>query len=108
MPSIVQVSVSQLIAPTPNLLQKRGAFISQGATNTTPGTMTLLTQFSSLTPFLSGIAALTSISYSGGTATATATLAHGITVGDTAWITVSGAAPVGYNGTYLATATTST
>ena len=34
MPSIVQVNVSQVVAPTPNLLQKKGALISQGATNT--------------------------------------------------------------------------
>ena len=35
---IVIVDVSQQIAPTPNNLQGTGALISQGGTNTSPGT----------------------------------------------------------------------
>ena len=38
MTSIVTVNVSQTIAPAPSTLQKTGAFISQGGTNTSAGT----------------------------------------------------------------------
>ena len=40
--------------------------------------------------------------------TATATSAHGFTVGDTILLTIAGATPSGYNGTFLCTITTTT
>jgi hypothetical protein len=108
MPSIVTVNVSVTEAPTPNTLLGTGAMISQGATNTSPGTKTLLTQPSSLTPILGGSKTLATLTQATGLATATATLAHGFTVGDTLEITIAGATPVAYNGTFLCTVTTTT
>ena len=105
---IVTVAVSQTVAPTPNNLQSTGAFISQGATITSPGTSTLLTQLSDLTPFLAGSKAVTSITQSAGLATVTATVAHGLTVGDTLPITIAGSTIAAYNGTFTATVTTTT
>jgi hypothetical protein len=106
--SIVTVNVSLTQAPTPSTLQGTGALLSQGATNTSPGTKTLLTQMSDLTPILTGTKAITSIAQTGGVATATTTQAHGFTVGDTLWLTISGASPAAYSGNFLCTVTTTT
>lgn len=108
MTNIVSVSVSQQIASAPSTLQSTGALLSQGATNTSPGTKTLLTQLSSLTPLLNGSLPLTSLTQTGGTATATATSAHGFTTGDSLWLTIAGATPAAYNGNFLCTITTTT
>lgn len=105
---IVSVTVSQQQAPAPSKLQKSGAFISQGATNTAPGAISLLTQLSDLTALLNGSHALTSITWSGGVATATATSPHGIAIGTVVPVTVAGATPAAYNGVHVATVTTTT
>lgn len=47
---------------------------------------------------------LTALAWSGGTVTATTTTPHGITIGST--FTIAGAAPAGYNGTFIAIAGT--
>ena len=108
MPSIVQVNVTQTVGPAPLTLQSAGALISQGATVTTPGTSSLLTQLSDLTPLLTGAKAVTSATLSAGTVTVVCTTAHGFTIGDTLLITVVGVTPTGYNGTFNCTVTTST
>jgi hypothetical protein len=108
MPAIVTVNVQLNEAPTPSILQGTGALLSQGGTNTSPGTRTLLTQPSSLTPFLSGSKALTGIVQTSGLATATTTSPHGFMVNDTLEITISGAVQAAYNGTFLCTVTTTT
>lgn len=111
MPSIVTVNVTQTVAPTPETLQQSGAFISQGATTLTSGTSRFLTQLSDLTSILTTAAALSSLAWAssgGGTATATCSAAHGIPSGHTTWVTIAGASPVGYNGTFLATSTGTT
>ena len=102
---IVQVNVSQVVAPTPNTLQKQGAFISQGGTTIGSNKTSLLTQLSDLTAILAAALAVTSITWSGGVATVTTTSAHGITTSDTFLTTIAGATTTAYNGTYLATAT---
>lgn len=102
---LVTVIVSQQIAPTPNNLQGTGAFISQGGTNTAPGTQTLLTELSDLTPVLNGAKAITSITVSGGTATVTTTSPHGFTTSDTLLLTIAGATVAAFNGTFLCTVT---
>lgn len=106
--NIVQVNVSQQVAPTPSTLQGTGAFISQGGTNTSPGTMTLLTQLSDLTPHLTGAKSISTMTWSTGTVTVTAASPHGFTVGDTLYLTIAGVTPSGYNGTFLCTVTTTT
>jgi hypothetical protein len=108
MPSIVTINVSQIIAPAPSTLQQTGALISQGATNTAPGTISLLTQLGDLTPLLMGARAVFNITWAGNVATVTTAAPHGFTLADTLLVTIVGASPTGYNGTYLATVTTPT
>lgn len=105
---ITIVNVSEQIGPTPSVLQRTGALVSQGATTLTPGTFSLLTQLNSLTPLLKGVLTLTSLAFSTGTVTATAAAPHGFTIGDTLILTIAGATPTGYNGTFLCTVTTTT
>lgn len=103
---IVVVNVNQTVAPTPNNLQKKGALVSQGGTTGAAGAQTLLTQASDLTAILAPAAVLSSLTWSGGTVTANTTAPHGYANGSTLWLTISGAAPAAYNGTYLCTVTT--
>src|SRR3974390_1159522 len=102
---VVNVNVSVQLAPAPSALQKTGAFVSQGATVTSPGTKSLLTQLSDLTPLLAGAKAITSLNWSGGVVSVTTTANHGFTIGDTIPVVISGAAPAGYNGSFVATIT---
>ena len=102
---IVTVNVSQQVAAAPSTLQRTGAFISQGGTNTSPSTLTLITQLSDLVAILSAAKTLTSLAWSSGTVTGTTAAGHGWNVGDVVPIVVSGATPDGYNGTFLATIT---
>lgn len=102
---IVTTDVSQIVAPTPNKLQKTGALISQGATNTAAGTKTLLTAPTDLTAILAGVLALSSLAWSGGIVTATTAAPHGYTNGETPTLTIAGATPAAYNGTYVCTIT---
>jgi len=105
--SIVEVDVSVTAAPTPASLQRTGALISQGATTATVGDYKLLTQYSDLASLLIAPLDLQSLTWSGGTVTATAVanLAANVSTGDTFPVTISGASPAGYNGTFLATVT---
>ena len=72
MTQIVQVNVTEQVAPAPSTLQGTGAFISQGATNTAVNTRSLLTQLSDLTPLLMAPIPLASLSASSTTATGVA------------------------------------
>jgi hypothetical protein len=105
---IVQVNVSQTLAPAPILLQQTGAFVSQGATTTAPGTLTLLSSLADLAPILAGAETISTITWATGVATVTVPAGHGIPVGDTLSVVISGCTPTGYNGTFQATATSST
>ena len=102
---IVTVNVSQRSAPTPSKLQKSGAFVSQGATVTSVGTKSLLTQLSDLTPLLKGALAISGITWLGSVATVTTASPHGFTVDDVLPLTIAGAVPAGYNGTFDCTIT---
>ena len=102
---IVTINVSQQVAPLPSALQKQGAFISQGATITSPGTISLLKQLADLTPLLAGGKPITSISWSGSVATVTTTSPHGYTQSENVEVTIAGASPTPFNGTFLATIT---
>jgi hypothetical protein len=102
---IVQINVSQLTAPTPSLLQQKGAMISQGATTLASGTFQILTQAADLTPILAAPLNLTTLTWLGGTATATAAAPHGVTVGAVFPVTIAGVTPAGYNGLFNATST---
>lgn len=103
--SIVSVNVTQQVAPTPNTVQKQGALISQGATTMAPGDRALLTQLSDLTDLLRDALPLASLAWASGSVTATTPAPHGLTVGGTLSITIAGAVPTAYNGTYDCTIT---
>lgn len=105
---IVTVNVSQTQAPTPSLLQKTGALISQGGTVLAAGMYSLLTQPSDLTPLLSAPLALDTLTWAssfGGQVTAATSVAHGVPVNEQFITTIAGASPAGYNGTVIATST---
>jgi hypothetical protein len=106
MPSIVQLFVSQTVAPAPLTLQATGAIVSDGGTTLANGVYSLLTQNSDITPLLSAPLALSALTWSGGTVVATtvATI-PGRTSGDVFSATIAGASPAGYNGTYLCSVT---
>ena len=103
--NIVTVAVSQTVAPTPSTLQKMGALISQGATTIGAGNFQLLTQLSDLTSILQGALALSSLTWSGGVVTGTTAAPHGFVNGQIIQLTIAGAVPSGYNGTYNCTIT---
>lgn len=112
MSNIVNMNVSQVVAPTPATLQKCGALISQGATNTAQYTLSLLTQLSDLTPLLAGSVSATAATWAnsgGGIATITsASLPAGLDVGDEFEVTLTGFVPAAWNGTYIATVASTT
>lgn len=103
--SIVTVNVSTTVAPTPPTLQSSGAMISQGSTNLGAGDFSLLTQASDLTALLNAAAAITSLAWNTNVVTATTTAPHGIPNEHAVAVTISGATPTAYNGTFLATST---
>jgi hypothetical protein len=94
---IVQITVSQTSAPIPNTLQKTGALISVGGTNTPAQTLTLLQSLSNLTAILAAAVPISTLTWSGGIVTATTVLPHGWTTGDMVLATIAGAVPNGYN-----------
>ena len=105
MVAIVTVAVSQQVAPIPSTLQRTGAFISQGGTNTAVGKVSLLTELSDLTPLYNGSQAISAISWTGGVVSVTSAVKPGPTVGDVVQVTLAGFTPAGYNGTVNATVT---
>jgi len=105
MPNIVNVSVTQQVAPAPSTLQQTGALISQGGTTLASGTTYLLTQASDLTSVLRGSTAITSMVLTTGTVTVTTTTAHGIPSGDIVPAIITGVTPSAYNGTFTVTST---
>lgn len=103
--NIVTVNVSVTNPPAPSTLQRTGALISQGATTLAEGATRLLTKYADLTPILKGALALSSLAWSGSVVTATTAAPHGYTTSDVLLLTIAGAAPVGYNGTFSCTIT---
>lgn len=106
--NIVVVNVSEQVAPAASTLQQRGAIVSQGATTIPVNTAAILTQDSDLTPLLAAPLTVTSISWSGGTATVTVPVAHNVPTGDLFYTTIAGATPTNYNGTFNCTSTGTT
>lgn len=106
MPTIVTLNVTQTVAATPSNLQQMGAVLSTGATTLSQSAYSRLTQASDLTPLLAAPLSISSLTWSGGTVTATtAASIPGRTSGDTFITTIAGASPSGYNGTYQVTVT---
>jgi len=102
---VVTINVSEQVAPAPATLQKTGALVSQGGTSTTPGTKSLLTQPSDLTPLLTPAKAIASISQVGSTVSVTTVEPDGFATGDTVNLTIAGMVPAGYNGGFTCSIT---
>jgi hypothetical protein len=103
--AIVVVTATETVAPLPSTLQQSGAFISQGGTNTAPGTLTQCPTLATLTGILAAAKTLTSLFWSASVVTGTTTAIHGWNIGDTINATIAGASPSGYNGTFPITVT---
>lgn len=101
---IVIVNASITAAPEPATLQESGALISAGGTILAPGTSSLLTQLSDLTPLLPTPNTILSLAWSGGVVMAVSVSSAGMITGSLYWVIVAGAVPTAYNGIFLATA----
>lgn len=102
---IVSISVSVQTPPAPSTLQRTGAFVSSGGTTLAKGAKSLITQPSDLTTLLVPAKALASLTWSGNVVTATTTSPHGYTNADVINLTIAGAVPAGYNGSFPCTIT---
>lgn len=105
---IVQLAVTQTVAPTPSTLQQTGVFLSQGGTTAAANSLTLLTTSADLTSHLAVPLSLSTLTWATGTVTATTSVVHGFVIGQVYYLTIAGALPVGYNGTYACTVTSNT
>ena len=116
---IVDINASVQQAAAPSQLQRSGAFVTQGGTNTPAGTKSLLTQFSDLAAILGTGFALTALAWSDTTTIAsgtynsttglvTLTLAEQTVVEPGSSVTITGATGTGtvsdINGTFTAAA----
>lgn len=101
---IVQLNVSETVAPVPNRLQNKGAVVSIGGTSITPGETQYIASSTDLANYLNAATAISTIAWSSGVVTLVVGVPHGIPTGSTTTITVAGMVPTGYNGTYTATA----
>lgn len=107
-PQIVVVNTTVQTAPTASQLQQSGAIVSTGGTTLAANAYQYCGNLAAVTALLSSSLAITGISWTGGIATVTTTLALEPAIGQTFTTTISGAVPAGYNGTFLATVTGST
>jgi hypothetical protein len=105
---ITEINVSVIQAPQPSNLLNTAAIISVGGTTISTGSTQFIASASDLAQYLVTPTAISSISWDTGTVTVATSAAHGITVGNTAEVEISGVTPAAYNGVYLVTATTTT
>lgn len=105
---IVQLNVSETVAPTPNRLQGTAAIVSMGGTTIPAGTTQLISSSADLANYLIPAYDISALSWSAGVVTLVTTNPHGIPVGDTTTIVVDGSTPTAYNGTFTATGVDST
>ena len=105
---IVNVDVSQVVAAAPSVLQRTGAFVSQGGTTKAANSITLITQLSDLTTIIADSVGITSAVWSAGVVTVVTSAPHGIASGTTESGVITGCLPAGYNGTFECTYVSST
>jgi len=105
MGDITVVNATQSVAAEPLTLQNTGCFVSHGGTTLTAGSIQLLTAETDLASILTPAAALASLSWSGGTVSATTEAPLPFQIGDIVNLTIAGCTPSGYNGTFPCTIT---
>ena len=69
--NIVTINVSRTVAPAPSTLQGTGAFVTNGGTATSNGTLSLLTELADLDDIIGTSKALASLSWATNVVTAT-------------------------------------
>jgi len=104
---IVQTNISVQVAPAPTSYLNTAAIVSIGGTTLAAGTTRYISASGQLESILQSELAVSTATWSSGIVTLV-TSAHGIPVGTTTTINVSGCTPAGYNGTFVATAATTT
>lgn len=102
---IVTLNASVVQAPNPSTLQQTGALVTQGGTNTAPGTSTLVSSLAQLLTMLAAPLAVSSITWSGSVVTVTTAAPHGWTNADVIPVTLAGFVPLAYNGAFTGTVT---
>jgi len=105
---IVQVNVSETVAPLPNRLQQTAAIVSMGGTTIPAGTTQWIAAPGQLNDYLIPAYDISAISWTTGVVTVVTTNPHGIPVGSTTNIVVAGVAPTAYNGNFVATSVNTT
>jgi len=100
---IVQVNVSETVAPVPNRLQQTAAIVSMGGTTITAGTTQWIAAAGQLSDYLIPAYDIASISWAAGVVTVVTTNPHGIPISDTTNVVVNGVSVTGYNGNFVAT-----
>lgn len=104
-PQIVNLNTSVTAAPQPITVQQTGAIPSTGGTTLTTNAKQYCATLAQVTAILAAPLPLASLSWAAGTVTATTAAAIGLATGETFTVVIAGAAPAGFNGTYVATVT---
>jgi hypothetical protein len=107
-PQIVNLTAVVETAPVPSQLQQSGAIVSVGGTTLTPGTYQYCGNLAAINQISATSYAITSLSWASEEVTATVASGNLPSTGTQFTTTISGAAPTGYNGTYIATVASST
>ena len=107
-PQIVTLNTQVQIAPSVSQLQQSGAIVSTGGTTLAAGASLYCGNLAAVTAILSAPLAITSLAWLAGVVTATVPVDLELAVGQTFTTMISGAAPAGYNGTFVATVATPT
>ena len=105
---IVQLNVSETVAPEPNRLQQTAAVVSMGGTTIPSGTTAFIASAADLDIYACPHYDISNASWGAGTATLTTTNPHGIPVGQTTQLQVYNCVPAAYNGLFTATAVSTT
>lgn len=106
-PQIVNEVVNVQYAPEPSQLQQSGALVSAGGSTLGAGKYQYCGSLSALQAILAAPLPITSLTWASGVVTATVA-AMTLAVGQTFTVTIAGAVPAAYNGTFVATVATST
>lgn len=107
-PQIVNLTAVVTEAPVPSQLQQSGAIVSVGGSTLTAGTYQYCGNMAAINALAATSYAITSLAWASSQVTATVATGELGTVGSTFTTTITGAAPTGYNGTYIATVVSAT
>jgi len=104
-PTIVNVNTQVTTAPSVSQLQQSGAIVSAGGTTLSANGYQYCSNLSAVQALLPAPATITSLAWAASLVTVTTAGVLSLGVGETFLTTISGATPAAYNGTYVATVT---